>query len=183
MQTRSWSTFRCCSTTAGSQRSCSRSRRKFRRYWRRRSRRGNERKFYPRSLKRGSNKIAVFDDAESDWRSKAPGGPPHPWEPAEPRRRQFPAAPKNRDGRAIDMPAIRKTPRPALQRAESPRAGPNSISSGRRSSGIAGIDRKRADASPAQFNHMSITAERPAEVTRDRAHIRTNLPPSASSTA
>jgi hypothetical protein len=34
------STFRCCSTTTGSQRSCSRSRRKVRRCWKRRSRPG-----------------------------------------------------------------------------------------------------------------------------------------------
>ena len=33
------------------------------------------------------------------------------------------------------------------------------------------FDRKRTDARPAQFDHMSITSERPAEVTGDRAHI------------
>src|ERR1700722_6793261 len=115
----------------------------------------------------GRDEIALLADAKRDRRSKALDVSP-PLGRSGTAKPQFLPAPKSRSRGAIDG-HDRDFGEACLQRQN---GASHQIRVIRQTiEGSACIDRKRADAGPAQFDHMSVAAERAAEIPRDRAHV------------
>ena len=138
-----------------------------RRCWRRRSTRGSEPALSAQVEHPRRDEIAVLDHAEGDRRPEAVGVG-RPLRRGGSAQKQLLAAPQGRRAVAVDGQE-RQFRQTRLHRQK--RAGHQARVVGQAIERNRRVGGKRADAGPAQFDHMAVAAERAAEIAGDRAHV------------